>query len=179
MTLKLTILLKLTSLLKLKLSQEHKQLSQPAFSWWMASKDLLYEKSKGFGKEFTILHMVLELMKLRAIHGWPDASFNELLEQTFKAKLVAKMHLIWDSYYIRKSFDATSFVWPCLMMKAVKWDKCGRMDHILGSWIHVGIGAKDLRVQEGSWFDIPHGEQIIPLLLNLHTFTYSSPCLYY
>ena len=45
-----------------------------------ASKDLLFEESKGCSKENTVLRTVLELMKLKAIHGWSDASFNELLD---------------------------------------------------------------------------------------------------
>ena len=32
-----------------------------------ASKELLYEESKGCGKEFTVLHSVLELLRLKAV----------------------------------------------------------------------------------------------------------------
>ena len=45
-----------------------------------ASKDLLYEESKGCAKQFTVLRTVLELMKLKAVHGWSDASFTDLLQ---------------------------------------------------------------------------------------------------
>jgi hypothetical protein len=44
-----------------------------------SSKDLLYDESNGYGKEFTQLCVVLELLKLKANHGWPDNSFSELL----------------------------------------------------------------------------------------------------
>jgi hypothetical protein len=34
-----------------------------------SSKDLLYDESKGCGKEFTRLRVVLELLKLKVSHG--------------------------------------------------------------------------------------------------------------
>lgn len=45
-----------------------------------ASKDLLYEASKGCGENYTVLCTVLELMKLKAIHGWSGTSFTDLLQ---------------------------------------------------------------------------------------------------
>ena len=44
-----------------------------------ASKDLLYEESMGCTKDCTVLRTVLELMKLKALHGWSDTSFTDLL----------------------------------------------------------------------------------------------------
>jgi hypothetical protein len=44
-----------------------------------SSKDLLYDESNGYGKEFTQLRVVLELLKLKANHGWSDNSFLKLL----------------------------------------------------------------------------------------------------
>ena len=41
-----------------------------------ASKQLLYDESKGCAKEFTKLRAVLELLKLKASHGWSDTSFS-------------------------------------------------------------------------------------------------------
>jgi hypothetical protein len=41
-----------------------------------SSKDLLYDKSNGCGKEFTQLCVVLELLKLKVTHGWSDNSFS-------------------------------------------------------------------------------------------------------
>jgi hypothetical protein len=41
-----------------------------------SSKDLLYDESHGYGKEFTQLCVVLELLKLKACHGWSDNSFS-------------------------------------------------------------------------------------------------------
>jgi hypothetical protein len=45
-----------------------------------ASRDLLYEESKGYHKEHTVLWMTLELLKLKASNGWSDNSFSALLE---------------------------------------------------------------------------------------------------
>ena len=44
-----------------------------------ASKDILYDKSMGCDDKFTLLHLVLELMKLKESNGWSDKSFTELL----------------------------------------------------------------------------------------------------
>jgi hypothetical protein len=44
-----------------------------------SSKDLLYDESNDCGKEFTQLRVVVELLKLKASHGWSDNSFSELL----------------------------------------------------------------------------------------------------
>jgi hypothetical protein len=40
-----------------------------------SSKDLLYDKSNGCGKEFTQLRVMLELLMLKANHEWSDNSF--------------------------------------------------------------------------------------------------------
>jgi hypothetical protein len=45
-----------------------------------ASRDLLYEECKRCDKEYTLLWMMLELMKLKASSGWSDTSFSTLLE---------------------------------------------------------------------------------------------------
>jgi hypothetical protein len=45
-----------------------------------ASKDLLYEECKGCDKEYTVLWMTLELMKLKATSGWFNTSFSALLK---------------------------------------------------------------------------------------------------
>jgi hypothetical protein len=65
-----------------------------------ASKTLLYDESKGCGKEFTVLRTVLEMMKLKAIHGWSDASFTELLELV--SDLLPKLNLMPKSTYLAK-----------------------------------------------------------------------------
>ena len=44
-----------------------------------ASEDLLYEKTMGCDDKFTLLHSVLELLKLKARNGWSDKSFTDLL----------------------------------------------------------------------------------------------------
>jgi hypothetical protein len=41
-----------------------------------SSKDILYDKSNGCGKEITQLRVVLELLKLKVTHGWSDNSFS-------------------------------------------------------------------------------------------------------
>jgi hypothetical protein len=37
------------------------------------------DESNGCGKEFTQLHVMLELLKFKASHGWSDNSFSKLL----------------------------------------------------------------------------------------------------
>src|SRR6266498_5295075 len=44
-----------------------------------ASEDLLYEKTMGCDDKFTLLHSVLELLRLKARNGWSDKSFMDLL----------------------------------------------------------------------------------------------------
>jgi hypothetical protein len=53
-----------------------------------SSKNLLYDESNGCGKEFTQLCVVLELLMLKASHGWSDNSFSKLL--SLLAKLLPK-----------------------------------------------------------------------------------------
>jgi hypothetical protein len=53
-----------------------------------SSREPLYDESNGCGKEFTQLRIVLELLKLKASHGWSDNSFSELL--SLLAKLLPK-----------------------------------------------------------------------------------------
>jgi hypothetical protein len=65
-----------------------------------SSKDLLYDESNGCGKEFTQLHVVLELIKLKACHGWSDNSFSELL--SFLAELLPKPNTLPTSTYREK-----------------------------------------------------------------------------
>ena len=65
-----------------------------------ASKDPLYEESKGCGKEFTLLRTVLELMKLKATHGWSDVSFTNLLEVL--SDVLPKPNLLPTSTYLAK-----------------------------------------------------------------------------
>jgi hypothetical protein len=57
-----------------------------------SSKDLLYDESNGCGKEFTQLRVMLELLKLKARHGWSDNSFSELLN--LLAKLLPKLNTL-------------------------------------------------------------------------------------
>jgi hypothetical protein len=40
-----------------------------------SSKDLLYDESNGCDKEFNQLCIVLEILKLKACHGWSNNSF--------------------------------------------------------------------------------------------------------
>jgi hypothetical protein len=65
-----------------------------------SSKDLLYDESNGFGKEFTQLCVVLELLKLKACHGWSDNSFSGLL--SLIAKLLPKPNTLLTSTYRAK-----------------------------------------------------------------------------
>jgi hypothetical protein len=62
-----------------------------------SSRDLLYDESNGCGKEFTQLRVVLELLKLKASHGWSDNSFSDLL--SLLAKLLPKPNTLSTSTY--------------------------------------------------------------------------------
>jgi hypothetical protein len=65
-----------------------------------SSKDLLYDESNGCGNEFTQLRVVLELLKLKATHGWSDNSFLELL--SLLGKLLPKLNTLPTSSYRAK-----------------------------------------------------------------------------
>jgi hypothetical protein len=65
-----------------------------------SSKDLLYDESNGCGKEFTQLHVVLELLKLKACHRWSHNSFSKLL--SLLAKLLSKPNTLPTSTYKAK-----------------------------------------------------------------------------
>jgi hypothetical protein len=65
-----------------------------------SSKELLYDESNGCGKEFTQLRVVLELLKLKSIHGWSDKCFSKLL--SLPAKLLPKPNTVPTSTYIAK-----------------------------------------------------------------------------
>jgi hypothetical protein len=65
-----------------------------------SSKDLLYDKSNGCGKEFTQLRVVLELLKLKACHGWSDNNFMEFF--SLLAKLLPKPNTLPTSTYRAK-----------------------------------------------------------------------------
>jgi hypothetical protein len=65
-----------------------------------SSKDLLYNESNGCGKEFTQLHVVLELLKLKASHEWSNNRFSELL--SLLAELLPKPNTLPTSTYREK-----------------------------------------------------------------------------
>jgi hypothetical protein len=65
-----------------------------------SSKDLLYDESNGFGKEFTQLHVMVELIKLKASHGCSDNSLSKLL--SLLAKLLSKPNTLPTSTYRAK-----------------------------------------------------------------------------
>jgi hypothetical protein len=65
-----------------------------------SSKDLLYDELNGCSKEFTQLRVMLELLKLKAYHGWSDNSFLELL--SLLAKLLPKLNTLPTSTYRAK-----------------------------------------------------------------------------
>jgi hypothetical protein len=65
-----------------------------------SSRESLYNKSNDCGKEFTQLRVMLELLKLKASHGWSDNSFSELL--SLLAKLLPKSNTLLTSTYRAK-----------------------------------------------------------------------------
>ncbi len=54
------------------------------------AKELLYDEAKGCDKDYSVLRSVLELLRLKARHGWLDTSFNDLMDllrvNTYQAK---------------------------------------------------------------------------------------------
>jgi hypothetical protein len=62
-----------------------------------ASKEPLYDESKGCDKEFTTLRTVLELLKLKASTGGSDTSFTDLLN--FLSQLLPKPNKLPTSIY--------------------------------------------------------------------------------
>jgi hypothetical protein len=44
-----------------------------------SAEENIYERSKGCPKHWTVLCFILELLTLKAKHGWSDGSFNDLL----------------------------------------------------------------------------------------------------
>jgi hypothetical protein len=65
-----------------------------------SSREPLYDESNGCGKEFTQLRVMLELLKLKASHGWSDNSFSDLL--SLLAKLLSKPNILPTSTYRAK-----------------------------------------------------------------------------
>jgi hypothetical protein len=65
-----------------------------------ASKEPLYDESKGCDKEFTTLRTVLELLKLKASAGWSNTSFTDLLN--FLSQLLSKPNKLPTSTYKAK-----------------------------------------------------------------------------
>jgi hypothetical protein len=63
-------------------------------------REQLYNESNGCGKGFTQLRVVLELLKLKASHGWSDNSFSDLL--SLLAKLLPKPNTLPTSTYRAK-----------------------------------------------------------------------------
>jgi hypothetical protein len=65
-----------------------------------SSREPLYDESNGCGKEFTLLCVVLELLKLKGSHGRSDNSFSELL--SLLAKLLPKPNTLPTRTYRAK-----------------------------------------------------------------------------
>jgi hypothetical protein len=65
-----------------------------------SSREPLYNESNDCGKEFTQLRVMLELLKLKASHGWFNNSFSELL--SLLAKLLPKPNTLPTSTYRAK-----------------------------------------------------------------------------
>jgi hypothetical protein len=60
-------------------------------------REPLYDESNSSGKEFTQLHVMLELLKLKASHGWSDNNFSGLL--SLLSKLLLKPNTLPTSIY--------------------------------------------------------------------------------
>jgi hypothetical protein len=70
-----------------------------------SSREPLYDESNGYGKEFTQLRVVLELLKLKISHGWSNNSFSELL--SLLAKLLLKPNTLPTSTYRAKKLTCS------------------------------------------------------------------------
>ena len=42
-----------------------------------SAEELIYDRSKGCPKYWTVLRFILELLTLKAKHSWSDGSFND------------------------------------------------------------------------------------------------------
>jgi hypothetical protein len=73
-----------------------------------SSREPLYDESNGCGKEFTQLHVMLELLKLKASHDWSDNSFSDLL--SLLAKLLPKPNTLPTSTYRAKRFICSLYL---------------------------------------------------------------------
>jgi hypothetical protein len=65
-----------------------------------SSREHLYDESNSCGNEFTQLRVMLELLKLKASHGWSDNSFSNLL--SLLAKLLPKPNTLLTITYRAK-----------------------------------------------------------------------------
>ncbi|XP_015697630.2 uncharacterized protein LOC107305223 [Oryza brachyantha] len=66
-----------------------------------AAKDLLYDETEGCDKDFTVLRSVLELLRLKAKHGWFNTSFNDLLS-LLRALLPKPNFIPSNTYHAKK-----------------------------------------------------------------------------
>ena len=60
-------------------------------------EELIYDRSKGCPKHWTVLRFILELLTLKAKHGWLDGSFNDLLH--ILAWLLPKPNIVPSNTY--------------------------------------------------------------------------------
>ena len=66
-----------------------------------AAEEPLYDESKGCTKQFTTLRAVLQLLTIKARHGWSDASFNEFL-RVLGDLLPKENKMPANTYYAKK-----------------------------------------------------------------------------
>jgi len=67
-----------------------------------AKRELLYDESNCYNPELTTLRAMLELLKLKASHGWSDISFTELLSLLATSILPNSNSLPTNSYRAKK-----------------------------------------------------------------------------
>jgi hypothetical protein len=65
-----------------------------------ASRDLLYEECKGCDKKYTVLWMMVELLKLKVSNGLSDTSFSDLLQ--LLTKVLPKPNGLPNNTYLAK-----------------------------------------------------------------------------
>ncbi len=65
-----------------------------------AAKELLNDEAKGCDKDYSVLRSVLELLRLKARHGWSDMSFNDLMD--LLRVMLPKLNLLPTNTYQAK-----------------------------------------------------------------------------
>lgn len=81
-----------------------------------AAKDHVYDESKGCEKMWTVLRFLIQLLMLKARHGWSDNSFNDLL--SLLCSLLPK-----PNFVPKNTYEAKKLISP-LSMRVQRINAC-------------------------------------------------------